>query len=63
MISLTQSRTTVRQRIGVLGGNTPALPAQFVTTVRPADTHAVSNRNLQGRLEMPRRKRRNRAAH
>jgi hypothetical protein len=50
-----QSRT-VQQRIGVLcgyggaknivGGNTSALPARFVTTVWPADTlkDAVSNR-------------------
>ena len=61
-----QSRT-VRQRIGVLGGNggaqdivgrnTSALPAQFETAVWPADTFndAIANQSLQDRLEMPRR--------
>jgi hypothetical protein len=65
---LVDQSPTVHQRIGVLcsyggakdivGGNTSALPAQFVTTVWPADTlkDAVSNQSLQDRLEMPRRK-------
>jgi len=54
-----QSRTTVRQRIGVVGGyggakdivggNTSTLPAQLVTTVWSADTFkdAASNQSLQ----------------